>query len=69
MADRRSLVRSRGVARAPGAEPLTCVDCGRVAIDVRVERDGYVRCFSGVGCQAKAELIRRHARRLARGAA
>lgn len=58
---RSSLVRSRGVAaraRAPGAEPLEC-DCGRVALDVRIDRDGRPRCFSGVGCQGKAEIARR----------
>lgn len=60
MAERRPLVRTRGAAtRAPDAEPLTCADCGRVALDVRVESDGYVRCFSGIGCRGKAEIARR----------
>jgi len=57
---RSSLVRSRGFAaraRAPGAEPLTC-GCGRTALDVRIDRDGAARCFTGVGCQGKAERAR-----------
>lgn len=65
MAERRSLVRTRGVVRAPDAALLTCADCHRTALDVRVEGDGYVRCFAGIGCRGKAEL----ARRLTRGAA
>jgi hypothetical protein len=35
-----------------------CVDCGRVALDVRVERDGYVRCFEGVGCRGRSYRAR-----------
>lgn len=61
MGERRSLVRTRGTAaraRAPGAEALTCADCGREALDVRIDRDGEARCFAGVGCQGKAYRAR-----------
>lgn len=55
---RRSLARATVVER-------TCIDCGRTGLDVRVDHDWKPRCFSGVGCQGKAEV----ARRATRGAA
>lgn len=53
---RRSPVRVTMVAR-------TCADCQRVGLDVRVDHDGRPRCFSGVGCQGKADAAQRLLRR------
>lgn len=36
----------------------TCADCGRTALDVRVDRDGALRCYSQVGCQGRAYRAR-----------
>jgi hypothetical protein len=40
-----------------------CDECGRTALDVRRDRDGVTRCFSGIGCQGAADrAVKRGAR-------
>ena len=36
----------------------TCADCGRTALDVRIDHDGSPRCYSQVGCQGRAYRAR-----------
>ncbi len=44
----------KSLVRAPIAMvERKCSNCGRVALDVRVDPDGKARCFSHTGCSGK----------------
>lgn len=46
-----------------------CSNCGRVALDVRVDPDGRARCFSHTGCSGKLYRATGSTRGMGRSAA